>query len=94
MEPVMNDVSIVLRKTQGIEYVDIEDGVVLKHLDKIHVLNQTACQVFELVDGRCTIEAIIREMQSRYPEDDIETTILSFISQMTDAGLVQGEGRS
>ncbi len=89
----MTDGSLILRKDPDIECIGIDDGTVLKIQDKIHVLNRTAHQIFELVDGCRSVGEIVREMESRYPGEDIEAAVWSFITQMSDSGLVRSEGR-
>ena len=84
----MIDQSLVLRQKSGIEYITLDDGSVVKIHDTIHVLNHTASQIFELCAGRRSIGEIVREMESRYPEDAVSVTVYEFIGILSDSGLV------
>lgn len=69
--------------------IDMSDGVVIKINDILHTLNSTAYEILELCDGQHSIQIIMDEMKTRYPDEDIETMIEEFIKQLADSGLIE-----
>ena len=69
--------------------IDMSDGVVIKINDILHTLNSTAYEILELCDGHHSLQIIMDEMKTRYPNEDIETIIEDFIKQLADSGLIE-----
>ncbi len=69
--------------------IDMSDGVVIKINDTLHTLNSTAYEILELCDGQHSIQIIMDEMKTRYPDEDIETITEDFIKQLADSGLIE-----
>ena len=79
----------VFRKSQEInDHSDISDGVVLQVNDKLHTLNETALNIFNMFDGVKTIGEVIDEMAARYPDDDVSAITEGFIAMLHEASLL------
>jgi hypothetical protein len=69
--------------------VKTNDGMAIQSDDKIHTLNYTACEIYELCDNLNSIEDIVVEMKDRYPDDDIEELVENILVQFLEAGLIK-----
>jgi hypothetical protein len=65
------------------------DGMAVQQEDKIHTLNSTASEIFDLCDGKRTIGEICGEMRSRYPEEEIGPMVGEFLVQLRESGLIR-----
>lgn len=89
----MND-SAIPRRADAVETIETGDGLVIQRDDRIHTLNVTAREVFELCDGTSTVAEILSEMLSRYASDEqfepsgIEDHVRSCIEELSSAGLI------
>lgn len=68
--------------------IDMADGTVIHHDQLIHTLNSTGIEIFELCDGKLSIQGIIDEMKLRYKDADIELIVKGFISELNKNGLI------
>ena len=81
-------------RTESVETVDTEDGVVVQREDRIHTLNTTAREVYELCDGTRTVAGIIDVMVERYGSDaeygpaGVEKYIRECIEMLSTTGLI------
>lgn len=82
--------NVVLRHSPGLDAESIlSDGLVIQHSDRLHTLNETAQEIFELCDGSRSIGEIVDELTRRYPDcDDVCKHVRNFISQLHEAGLL------
>jgi pyrroloquinoline quinone biosynthesis protein D len=51
-------------------------------------LNETAVAVLELCDGERTLDAVVRELSSRYDGADVRTDVEELIGSLAARGLV------
>ncbi len=68
--------------------IEISDGTVIQQHDKIHTLNTTAFEIFDLLDGSMSVQNVVDEINARYPECDVHQIVVDFIKQLYDAGLL------
>ena len=82
--------NVILRHTQDLNTESIlSDGLVIQHSGKLHTLNTTAHEIFELCDGSRSIGKIVDELTMRYPDgEDVCAHVRNFISQLYEAGLL------
>lgn len=67
----------------------LSDGLVIQLHDKLHTLNETAQEIFELCDGSRSIGMIVNELRERYPDcTDVSGHVRNFIVQLHVAGLL------
>ena len=71
------------------EIIDMSDGVVIKINGTLHTINSTAYEIFQLCDGKLTIQEITEEMCVRYPEEKLVNVIEDFIDQLYSSELVR-----
>jgi hypothetical protein len=69
--------------------IKTNDGMVVQQGDKIHTLNYTACEIYELCNGRNTIEDIYNELKSRYPEEDFNGLVENLFIKLQESGLIE-----
>jgi hypothetical protein len=81
---------MMLRKSDGVERIEIEDGIVLKHGGNIHILNATAMRIFDLADGSRSHDEIVAMMRDEYDGEDVHAAVSDFIRNLLDAGLIHG----
>ena len=66
------------------------DGMAVQQDDKIHTLNYTASEIYELCNGNYSVKDIHGVMKSRYPEDEgLEAIVDGFIFQLQESGLIE-----
>ena len=58
-----------------IEDLDEEIVILMEATDQIHILNETAAEIWRLVDGEKNIEQIGRSFAAFYPEEDPEALV-------------------
>ena len=75
-------------KSEGHEFNQVADGYVIYQTgrDRVHFLNPTAVIVYELCDGKNTVEQIGRFMQDSYalpapPEEEVKSCIATFLNE-------------
>jgi len=77
--------SIVTRKT-GDEYILVPVTNNIADMNSVYTLNETGAFIWELIDGRNTIEELINAVVSKYEADFNTATqdVFSFIEKMSD----------
>jgi len=92
-----NEIAPFFRRIDGFEYSEVPDGYVIydNSREHVHFLNLTAAAIFELCDGRSSIDTIAELFQGAFdlsisPKDEIEACLVSLVSQ----GLIESCGRS
>jgi hypothetical protein len=75
-------------KTPGHEFNQVPDGYVVYQSvrDRVHFLNPTAVIVYELCDGKHTVEQIARFMQDSYslpapPLEEVRTCLTTLLQE-------------
>jgi len=78
----------VYAKAEGHEFNQVPDGYVIYQTsrDRVHFLNPTAVIVYELCDGKHTVEAIGRYMQESFslptpPIDEVKTCLDTLLKE-------------
>jgi len=84
----MDNDTIIIR-TYTDEIIEMSDGIVIQQNNMLHTLNITAIEILEFCDGKRSVREIVREMQIRYPENDIEKPIINFLNELCESGLVE-----
>ena len=86
---MLND-DTILYHSPGLDSESVlSDGLVIQLNDKLHTLNETALEIFELCDGSRSIGAIVNELRERYPDcTDVSEHVRNFLAQLHDAGLL------
>jgi hypothetical protein len=88
----------VIKKSGNIVFRKIEDEYILVPLvasaadvESIFNLNETGAAVWEKIDEKKSIKDIIEEIKAEYENESnqIENDIISFISEMTAAKLIE-----
>ena len=76
--------SIVTRKT-GNEYVLVPITNNIADMNSVYTLNETGAFIWEHIDGKRTIEEIIKELTVEYDIDsaNAETDVLTFVENMS-----------
>ncbi len=80
--------SEVLCHSEGIERVELDDGVVLEHDGRVHVLNVTAKEIFDLVDGSRARDTFVQAMCSAHGTEEMRETVLKIIRQLMQLQLI------
>jgi hypothetical protein len=77
--------SVVTRKT-GNEYVLVPVTDNIADMDSVYTLNETGAFIWEQINGKRSVEEIIKEMTEEYDIDNDTATkdVLEFISKMND----------
>jgi len=85
------------RRIDGFERSEVPDGYVIydNSREYVHFLNLTAAAIFELCDGRGSVDTIAGIFQDAFdlptlPKDEIEACLASLVSQ----GLIEPCSRS
>ena len=84
----MDNDTIIIR-TYTDEIIEMSDGIVIQQNNMLHTLNITAIEILEFCDGKRSVREIVREMQIRFPENDIEKQIINFLNELCESGLVE-----
>ena len=89
----MLDDNTILQHSPGLgEQNVLPDGLVIQMDDKVHTMNMTAREIFELFDGSRRIGEIVSELTGRYPDsDDVSDHVRNFIAQLHENGLLTEE---
>jgi len=82
------DNSLIPVSASNCTIIRTNDGVAIQQEDKIHTLNGSAVEIFELCTGQQTIDEIIKAIQDRYTDDSVGEIVHSFVEQLHAAGLV------
>ncbi len=73
------------------EVVDDQLVVYDPRADRVHVLNLAAAAVFDLCDGKTTVEAIVSAFRESVPEGslDCDHEVPRILGEMLDQGLLE-----
>ncbi len=84
--------SIVTRKT-GNEYVLVPVTNNIADMTSVYTLNETGAFIWELIDGKKSVEEIIEAVIDKYDVDREKATkdVLSLIDDMKDYLIIQDE---
>ena len=85
----MMDKDIIPKCTDNVEIVEMKDGLILQQNELIHTLNDTGAEILEMCDGKHTVQEIVHEMATTYPDDDVEKGIKKFLEKAHASGLVK-----
>lgn len=70
-----------------------KDGVLLNDTAPVlYELNETACLIWEQIDGKKTVREIVQIIISKYPDTTVEEVtqdVISFIEQLISNGLAK-----
>ena len=78
----------------GFRAIADEGGlVVLPDRSEVKVLNEVGCRVFALIDGRRTLEEIVRQIESEFDAapERVAKDVEEFLSVLESEGLVAAE---
>jgi len=83
--------NIVPRKT-GDEYVLVPLSNNIADMDRVYTLNETGAFIWERLDGKTDLAAILKEMQKTFDVDKAtaEQDLLEFIDQLKEYLIVSG----
>jgi hypothetical protein len=75
--------SVVTRKT-GNEYVLVPIADNIADMNSVFTLNETGAFIWELIDGKRDVEAIIEELEKEYETDEATARedVLNFLEKM------------
>jgi coenzyme PQQ biosynthesis protein PqqD len=82
------DENQIPRSADNCQLMKTNDGIAVQCGDKIHTLNLTAGEIFELCDGCRSVSQIVQGMKNRYPGEDIEPIVLDFLDQLHTSGII------
>ena len=82
--------NVVFRKIEG-EYILVPMVASAADVESIYNLNETGAAVWERIDGGKSIKDIIEEIKAEYEDEgnQIETEVISFVIEMTEAKLIE-----
>jgi hypothetical protein len=68
---------------------ELSDGFVTRISDELHTLNETAREIFEILDGTRSVHEVINDFVERYPDnEDVAMIVEGFIKRLYEAGLL------
>ncbi len=81
---------IILKHSPNLnDSFELSDGLVARISDKLHTMNETAREIFEMFDGSRSVREIISDLAERYPDnDDVNIIVEGFIKRLYEAGLL------
>jgi hypothetical protein len=80
--------TMLLYKSDGIERIEIDDGIVLTYGGHVHVLNRTAARIFDLVDGSRKHDTIVNIMREENNGEDVGAYVMDFIQTLVNEHLI------
>ena len=83
------DKMTVFIKMPDIVIMEMPGGTGVKHQNKLHTLNFTAFEIFDLCDGNRTIQDIETVISDRYTDKILINSIEEFLEQLHSLGLVR-----
>ena len=83
------DINTIPKRIDTSEKITLSDGLILHQKKMIHTLNATGAEIFELCDGERSVQNIINEMASRYPDGVTDALIIDYINQLHESKLVE-----
>jgi len=88
----------VYKKNQDIVSREIDDELILmpiykrkKDINEMYTLNETASEMWKLIDGKRSVDDILREMVNTYKasSETIEKDLLEFIKDMKEIKAIE-----
>jgi hypothetical protein len=86
----MIDQDTILKHSPNLDgSFELSDGFVARISGKLHTMNETAREVFEMFDGSRSVRDIINDLVERYPDnDDVNIIVEGFIKRLYGEGLL------
>jgi pyrroloquinoline quinone biosynthesis protein D len=78
-----------LVKRVRLKHDAVRGGVVLLAPEAVIELNSQGAEVLALCDGTRTLEALVEEMQRRYPGSHVEPDVRAFLERVVGRGWVE-----
>jgi hypothetical protein len=90
---VANDKSKLPKIKKGLVFREEDEGAFVFDPvnDDLRCLNETGARIFELLDGKNTIDGIVKKMKSHYPdisEVALEKDVHSFVEDLRRRGIL------
>lgn len=94
----MKKLEKVYKKNQDIVSREIDDELILmpiykrkKDINEMYTLNETASEMWKLIDGKRSVDDILREMVNTYKasSETIEKDLLEFIKDMKEIKAIE-----
>ncbi len=79
----------VPKRAHDLEITETADGIVIQNGDCIHLLNETAREIFRLCDGTRTVLEISQEIVQRYSGENIDKSVKETISNFLLLNIIQ-----
>jgi len=73
----------------SVEITELSDGCIIQQDEKVHLLNSSGMEVFQLCDGIRSISEIVKILKKRNSNEDIIEFIEDYINELLGAGLIK-----
>ena len=73
----------------SVEITELSDGCIIQQDEKVHLLNSSGMEVFQLCDGIRSISEILKILKKRNSNEDIIEFIEDYINELLGAGLIK-----
>ncbi len=83
------DKNLIFLRMRDVNIMGMPGGTGVKRQNRLHTLNSTAFEIFELCDGRRTVRDIETAMASRYQEKRLDEYVEAFMEKLLALELIR-----
>ena len=73
-----------------LQWEEAQNSFVLLYTEGMVKLSQSAGEILKRINGKSSVQDIIRDLQSVFPGVDLSSDVMTFINQATENGWLSG----
>lgn len=77
--------------TFRVQWEEVQDCYVVLYPEGMVKLNQSSGEIMKRIDGNTSIEAIIKDLETAFSENDLESDVIKFLEVAYDTGWIRNK---
>jgi pyrroloquinoline quinone biosynthesis protein D len=82
---------IEVAPTFRVQWEEVQDCYVVLYPEGMVKLSQSAGEIMKRIDGKTTIESIIKDLEATFSENNLEDDVLKFLEVAYDTGWIRNK---
>ena len=82
---------IEIAPTFRVQWEEVQDCYVVLYPEGMVKLSQSAGEIMKRIDGQTTIESIIKDLETTFSENDLESDVIKFLEVAYDTGWIRNK---
>lgn len=82
---------IEIAPTFRVQWEEVQDCYVVLYPEGMVKLSQSAGEIMKRVNGQTTIESIIKDLETTFSENNLESDVIKFLEVAYDSGWIRNK---